>query len=139
MNAGGTRRFFRSCAYGSYGAMKGAKSANSTMIARRTPAMTNPLCDSRRRQRNAPGDGANARSTSSIDTAGATIGFAMGLLRNPDARIEPRVDQVGCEREPDVEHRHEQQHGLHDGKVLPADRLPGKLADPLHREYRLDD
>src|SRR5262245_17727587 len=99
------------------------------MTARMLPAITKLLCCHSRRE--APLDAAVASSRSAVEAVDAElIRLAMRSARS-DARIEPRVDQVRREREPDIEHRHQQQHGLHDRKILAADRLPCELPDAL--------
>src|SRR5688572_2870716 len=109
------------------------------MAAKTAPANTKPLCPSMRLARSLPGEVASADSISPIDAAGMVAARASFVMQSAgaDAWVEPRVHQVGGEGQPDIEHGHQEQHGLHHGKILPADRLPGELPDPLHREHRL--
>jgi hypothetical protein len=65
--------------------------------------------------------------------------MAIGSLIRPKPRIEQRIENIGQQREADIEHRQHQHHRLHDGEIILGDALPAEIADAMQREHRLDD
>ena len=58
---------------------------------------------------------------------------------HPDARVEPRVDDVGEQGEPDIGERYEHDDRLHDRKVRAHDRLEGEETDAVERKHGFHD
>src|SRR5499427_6972914 len=111
--------------------MRGASRASTTISASRVAPIINPLWASARRRSNVRCDGP-ASATRSI---AATSVIASS---NPDARVEPGIDEVGRERQADIDEGQQRDDRLRNRQVEVADRLIGEISKPVEGEHRLD-
>src|SRR5947209_5778962 len=74
--------------------------------------------------------------TMSAAGPGVTSRMAMAL-RQPDARIEHRVEKIDEEIDRDRDHRDEHHQILHDRIIAPTDRFDEEACDPGNVEHGL--
>src|ERR1700730_19173296 len=111
--------------------MKGASRASTTMSTSRVAPIINPLWASARRRSSVPCDG--PESAASSIAASSVIASS-----NPDARVEPSVDEVGRERQSHLDEGTQRDDRLRHRQVEMADRLVGEIAEPIEGKHRLD-
>jgi hypothetical protein len=70
-------------------------------------------------------------------SAGAAATTTGALIRSA-AWIEQRVQDVGEQREADIDRRQDQHDRLHHRKVVLGDAFPAEIADAVQREHGLD-